>query len=181
MSDYIIHNGTLMSAELYHHGVKGMKWGVRRVKKYKAKADMYRSFAKDYDPDDYIGSKPLTAKERTKMNQKVSENLAKAKKYDEKAARAENGSAVNRDNKAKQKMPSKKTKAAIAKTVTKGAEVAGKLMLASAADDIFYGGAGKKIAKEAVIQTGRAAVTAYTMARGGYDIKWYDKSGRRVG
>lgn len=30
MSDYIIHNRTLMSAELYHYGVKGMKWGVRK-------------------------------------------------------------------------------------------------------------------------------------------------------
>lgn len=30
MSDYIIYNGTLMSEELYHWGVKGMRWGVRR-------------------------------------------------------------------------------------------------------------------------------------------------------
>jgi hypothetical protein len=27
MTDYIYHNG-----ELYHHGVKGMKWGVRKSK-----------------------------------------------------------------------------------------------------------------------------------------------------
>lgn len=67
------------------------------------------------------------------------------------------------------------------KTITKGAEITSKLLTASVVDDVFYGGAGKKIAKEAVVQTGRAAVTAYTMARGGYDIKWYDKHGRRVG
>lgn len=69
----------------------------------------------------------------------------------------------------------------VAKAVTKGAEIASKAALYSTLDDVFYGGAGKRIAKEAVIQTGRAAVTAYTMARGGYDIKWYDKQGRRVG
>lgn len=33
MSNYIIHNGTLMSEELYHYGVKGMRWGVRRATK----------------------------------------------------------------------------------------------------------------------------------------------------
>ena len=34
MSEYIIIGG-----ELYHHGVKGMKWGVRRAEKRKARID----------------------------------------------------------------------------------------------------------------------------------------------
>ena len=98
------------------------------------------------------------------------QNKARAEKY-----------LADKEAKKADRTVSDKTKQRVAKTVAKGAEVASKLMMASAVDDIFYGGAGKKIAKEAVIQTGRAAVTAYTMARGGYDIKWYDKYGRRVG
>lgn len=74
-------------------------------------------------------------------------------------------------NKCKKKV----TKENAVKAVAKGAEVTSKLLLASATDDIFYGGAGKKIIKETVKQTGRAAVTAYVMANGGYDIHWYDK------
>ena len=35
------------STELYHYGVKGMKWGVRREKKYAAERDSYRSAKKD--------------------------------------------------------------------------------------------------------------------------------------
>ena len=110
--------------ELYHHGVKGMKWGVRKDRRSSSKTGA--------DPE---------------------REAARKAKRRERTVRA----------------------------VAKGAEVASKLALASAVDDVFYGGAGKKITKETVIQTGRAAVTAYTMARGGYDIKWYDKQGRRVG
>lgn len=124
MTDYVIQNG-----ELYHHGVKGMKWGVRR---YQNKDGSLTSAGK---------------KRKRKISPETKERVKKT----------------------------------AAKAVAKGAEISSKLLLASAVDDVFYGGAGKKIAKEAVVQTGRAAITAYTMARGGYDIKWYDKNGRRVG
>ena len=74
----------------------------------------------------------------------------------------------------KTKFKQKVNKETTTKAVIKGAEIAGKLAVASALDDLYTGGAGKRIAKKAAIQTGRAAVTAYTMARGGYDIRWYD-------
>lgn len=83
--------------------------------------------------------------------------------------------------KAIKKLRQKVTKEKAAKYAQKGAEVASKAALMSLTDDVFYGGAGKKILKEVAVTTGRAAVTAYTMANGGYDIKWFDKQGRRVG
>lgn len=118
--------------ELYHHGVKGMRWGIR--------------------------------KDRKKSSSTRSKNESEEKEES-------NGRVKRLIDKCKQKV----TKEKAAKAVAKGAEVAGKLLVASAADDVFYGGMGKKIAKETIKQTGRAAVTAYVMANGGYDIRWYDK------
>ena len=129
--------------KLYHSGVKGMKWGIRR----------YQNKDGTLTP---AGKKRYGEATKTSLKETKDKNNA---------------------NKAK----TAKRKERVAKIVAKGAEITSKLLLTSAVDDIFYGGVGKKIAKEAIIQTGRAAVTAYTMARGGYDIKWYDKQGRRVG
>lgn len=113
--------------ELYHHGTKGMKWGVRRY-----------------------------------QNKDGSLTPAGKKRY----------SSINKEKiKETSKKVAKKTAKVAAKTVVTGAKAYSQLKTAEVLDEVFYGGAGKK----AVIMTGRAAVTAYTMARGGYDIRWYDK------
>ena len=130
MSNYIIANG-----ELYHAGIKGMRWGVRRF-----------------------------------QNSDGTLTEAGKKRY----GRSRNSDNTDSASK-KTKKPTPKDKERASKAILKGARIASKLAMASAVDDMFYDGAGKKLAKEAVKQTGRAAVTAYTMARGGYDIRWYDK------
>lgn len=71
--------------ELYHYGVPGMKWGVRRAAKLQAKANMHRDWAKDYDPKDYIGRKPLSEKAKAKMKKAYDRNMATADKYQQKA------------------------------------------------------------------------------------------------
>lgn len=50
ITNYTIYNGQLMSTEeLYHYGVLGMKWGVRRANSKAARADKLRKKALDYD------------------------------------------------------------------------------------------------------------------------------------
>ena len=81
MSDYVITDG----GELYHYGVLGMKWGKRKAQKNAEKAAMYRRYAKDYDPNDYIGSKPLSNRQRSKMQSNMDKNNALADKYQKKS------------------------------------------------------------------------------------------------
>ena len=147
-------------SELCHYGVKGMRWGVRRAKT---------------SSGDGAKNSPSIAKKA--VNKFV--NSKRGSKYklnsDPEKERNEIEGNVPKKQRAIERVKKKVTKESAQKAVLKGARVAGKLATASMVDDIFYGGAGKKIAKETVKQTGRAVVTAYTMANGGYDIHWYDK------
>lgn len=76
-----------MNNELYHYGVRGMKWGVRkdRSKRYYDKADYYRG--KAYGTGSYADG---TYKQPKNSSSKSFEkNLKKATKYDRKGNLAE--------------------------------------------------------------------------------------------
>lgn len=189
---------TDIEKELYHHGIKGMKWGRRRYqnpdgsltpagkKRYVTVAQANRNAKKagqearraSIAADKAAGVTGIGSGRKVLLNANAAEK--KAVKESLAADRAYNKQ-LRSDKRKNSKLKNPVTREKAAKVAAKGAKVAGQLAMSSLVDDVFYGGAGKKVAKETTMAMGRAAVTAYTMARGGYDIKWYDKQGRRVG
>ena len=172
------------STELMHYGVKGMKWGVRRarkssggltdrqIKKYAKKGYAQDSFRSNKTVagkawDAYTGAHKIHASAKYETSSKK-QNRERAEKY-------------LADKKESRKLSSKKAAKIAAKGAAKTTEVLAKVGTAYVTDQVFNGGIGTRIVKETVKAMGMATITAYTMARGGYDIKWYDKQGRRVG
>ena len=170
--------------ELYHYGVKGMRWGVRRYQNKDGSLTPkgIKRYAKaGYAKDSYNANETTSGKVYDKIS--GAHRIVADAKYN-RSSKKQNQARAEKYL-AEKEASNAKTKEKLKKTTIKGAEVTAKTLSkigeAYVSDQIFFGGVGTKIAKETMIQTGRAAVTAYTMARGGYDIKWYDKHGRRVG
>lgn len=149
--------------ELYHFGIKGMKWGVRR---YQNEDGTYTPAGKKRVNKNY------TAKQRKqdrafygkggekRVNKKLNEghSLRGARHYE-----------------AERKAKKEKAARIAKKGAKKTAKLLGNIGTAYVSDQVFNDGAGTRVVKTAVKYAGRAAVTAFVMARGGYDIRWYDK------
>ena len=173
--------------ELYHHGVKGMKWGVRRYQNKDGSLTdkgIKRYAKKGYAQDSLNSNKTIAGKiydkytGAHKMHADAIYETSSKKKNRERAEQYLRDKEKEKNN----KTPAKKKAAKLAaKGATAAAGAASKIGLAYMTDQIFYGGAGTAACKEAIRGIGMATITAFTMARGGYDIKWYDKQGRRVG
>lgn len=165
---------------LIHYGVKGMKWGVRRKRApdrldypKKSSATTKRAI------DDYNRMTDQEFMNRYSVSKKrYAKRVAKYGDPYKNAPLAKMG----RKLEAKQKdKPSMSKKQRMQKGAKATANALAKVGTAYFIDQTFYGGIGTKIVKSAVRAVGMAAITGYTMARGGYDIKWYNKDGRRVG
>lgn len=162
---------------LIHHGVKGMKWGVRKkylnangslnergVKKYAKKAYSKEAMSDTRVGrmwDRYTGAHKIIGDSMYKTSS-AKKNRAAAEKY------------LNEKAKSKKPITAKQTKKTVAKGAKKVADISAKVGAYYLADQVFNGGRTTKVAKAAVKAAGRIIITGVEKARGGYDIHWYD-------
>ena len=170
--------------ELQHHGVKGMKWGVRRakkssggltdrqIKKYAKKGHAQDSFKSNKTVggkiwDAYTGAHKIHGAAKYEASSKK-QNRERAEKY---LADKE------RDKKAptKQKVAKAAAKGALAST-----KVLAKVGQAYVTDQLFFGGMGTKAVKKTIQAMGIVTISGWKAAHGATDIHWYDKQGRKI-
>lgn len=130
MGNYILHNG-----ELYHHGVKGMRWGHRKKVDYVAKAKMSRESAREWNEMARYAEAKGKTKRAAKYRANAKQDIADAQAYERQARSHKSTTTTNRNP--RQKINSGKNKAkkivqsgvrVTAKTVGYGAQVAARML-----------------------------------------------------
>ena len=71
--------------ELYHYGVLGMKWGVRRARKNVSKAKNARKSAKEWEEMARYSEQKGNKKKAAKYRSNAADDIADAQRYDAKA------------------------------------------------------------------------------------------------
>ena len=171
MSAYIIHNG-----ELYHHGVKGMKWGVRKFQQKSAELDQkkaaYKKAKKSYNKAyNKAYNRSLAAYSPSKKQRRAND-----KRWDDAANEAERLKKAKTDYKSAKKEMRKHSTVGqkINRGLTKASKAIETIGVMYAADQVLNGGAGTRAVKAVVKLAGRAAVESYVKARGGEVLGWKD-------
>lgn len=147
---------------LAHHGVKGMKWGVRKAREAKRdlnqKERAYKQAKSRY-------------KNSTKIAREQNRKDYKQTKSDYKSAKKE----------FKENAPARvKAERAAEKGAKAAASALANIGFSYYMDQTFNAGRGTKAAKDAIQAIGILSVTAIARARGATDIHWYDKQGRKI-
>ena len=168
--------------ELVHYGVKGMKWGVRKAEKEYAKLDKakvdYEKAKKAYNKSfNKAYNRSIAAYSPVKKHRDAND-----KRWKDAANKAEELESAKKAYKDQKKSVRKNTTVGqkIGRGLKKVGPTLGKIGTSYVYDQTFNAGRGTKAAKAFIQVAGMTAITAYTAARGGTDIHWYDKQGRKI-
>ena len=106
--------------ELYHYGVLGMKWGVRRARKNSEKAKFYRDSAKEWDDIAKQDAARGKTKSAAKAKRYAAEDRARAKQRDAKAKAIEQKHRNRAGNKTYDSVKAQSTGKLVAKSMLMG-------------------------------------------------------------
>lgn len=168
--------------DIYHHGVKGMKWGVRKAtNKYKeldSKKAEYKKAKKAYSKSfNKAYSRSLAAYSPFKKQRDAND-----KRWDDVTKKSKKLNSAKKDYKDLKKEVRENTTVGqkIGRGMSKAGPTLNKIGRAYISDQFFNNGRGTAAAKKAVQALGILSISAIAKARGATDIHWYDKQGRKI-